>query len=409
MRKSDIDEEPCMYTGGLFTESQAKAWHINEKEFFAVCQHLFWQALERPLLKVGSPSVTIKERVQQIEPQQVFQVPEPGKADSAYISPSSKEKVLQAEPPQDVQVVEPGKTNSIDTSSSYKKEETEHQASKPDVSGQPSTSGVKEGEISLRPQKGPKRVDTNVVFNNTWEKLLKGLEFRPKYFITDVSGKYPRLWALKGAHPIEVRRWYGFGTLASLCTVAPGFWEILELPDWVLNAVIESWHNNPHLKRGDELEIKFITVASEDTTNMIQYPSVHFMKLQRPDKKAFTCIKKQDTKPELVVNLTEDEISTRRAWGVWVYLTEMDKVKYPSTTRFANDMFEQKRAMIWENKLIGTENTRRKACNMMHVRRWHEQICKFCVTQEKPMFRRNFLVKKDRAGKMTEERRVQVF
>ncbi|KAL8487491.1 hypothetical protein ACS0TY_023972 [Phlomoides rotata] len=34
-------------------------------------------------------------------------------------------------------------------------------------------------------------------------------------------------------------------------------------------------------------------------------------------------------KPELVVNLTEDEISTRRAWGVWVYLTEMDKVKYP--------------------------------------------------------------------------------
>ncbi|KAL8498348.1 hypothetical protein ACS0TY_021608 [Phlomoides rotata] len=359
MRKSDIDEEQCMYTGGLFTESQAKAWHINEKEFFAVCQHLFWQALERPLLKVGSPSVTIKERVQQTEPEQVFQVPEPGKADSAYISPSSKEKVHQVEPPQDVQVVEPGKKNSIDTSSSYKKEETEHQASKPDVSGQPSTSGVKEGEISLRPQKGPKRVDTNVVGVKSY-----------------VSGKYPRLWALKGAHPIEVRRWYGFGTLASLCTVAPGFWEILELPDWVLNAVIESWHNNPHLKRGDELEIKFITVASEDTTNMIQYLSVHFMKLQRPDKKAFTYIKEQDTKPELVVNLTEDEISTRRAWGVWVYLTEMDKVKYPfkiyqklakqiisaqfndrSTTRFANDMFEQKRAMIWENKLIGTENT----------------------------------------------------
>ncbi|KAL8510843.1 hypothetical protein ACS0TY_017598 [Phlomoides rotata] len=41
-----------------------------------------------------------------------------------------------------------------------------------------------------------------------------------------------------------------------------------------------------------------------------------------------------------------------------------------NTTRFANDLFEQKRAMIWENKLIGTENTRRKTCNMMHVGRW---------------------------------------
>ncbi|KAL8510654.1 hypothetical protein ACS0TY_017463 [Phlomoides rotata] len=96
-----------------------------------------------------------------------------------------------------------------------------------------------------------------------------------------------------------------------------------------------------------------------------------------PDKKAFTYIKEQETKPELVVNLTEDEISTRRAWGFWVCLTEMDKLKYScniyqksvnrsfllnsmtgSTTRFANDMFEQKRAMIWENKLIGIENTR---------------------------------------------------
>ncbi|KAL8520561.1 hypothetical protein ACS0TY_011188 [Phlomoides rotata] len=89
-------------------------------------------------------------------------------------------------------------------------------------------------------------------------------------------------------------------------------------------AVVESWHNNPHLKRDDELEIKFITVASEDTTSAIQYPSFHFM--QRPDKKAFTYIKEKEMKPELMVNLTEDEISIRRACGVWVYLTKMDKV-----------------------------------------------------------------------------------
>ncbi|KAL8520515.1 hypothetical protein ACS0TY_011151 [Phlomoides rotata] len=96
----------------------------------------------------------------------------------------------------------------------------------------------------------------------------------------------------------------------------------------------------------------------------------------------------------------------------------MDKVKYPfkiyqnsvngsfllnsmtrSTTRFSNDIFEQKRAMIWENKLIGIENTQRKACNIMHVERWHKQICKFCATQEKPLFERNFRVKEDRPGR----------
>ncbi|KAK4383652.1 movement protein [Sesamum angolense] len=36
MKKTTIGEEPCRYTGGLFTEQQAQVWHINEKEFFAV-------------------------------------------------------------------------------------------------------------------------------------------------------------------------------------------------------------------------------------------------------------------------------------------------------------------------------------------------------------------------------------
>ncbi|KAL8476011.1 hypothetical protein ACS0TY_028612 [Phlomoides rotata] len=81
--------------------------------------------------------------------------------------------------------------------------------------------------------------------------------------------------------------------------------------------VVESWHNNPHLKRGDELEIKFITVASEDMANTTHYLSFHFMKLQRPDQRASTYIKAQETKPALVVYLMEDEGSTRRAWGVW--------------------------------------------------------------------------------------------
>ncbi|KAL8554346.1 hypothetical protein ACS0TY_002507 [Phlomoides rotata] len=69
-----------------------------------------------------------------------------------------------------------------------------------------------------------------------------------------MSGKYPRLWALKGANPNDVRIWYEFGALASICTVAPDFWEISELPDWVLNVFVESWHNNPHLNREGEDE-----------------------------------------------------------------------------------------------------------------------------------------------------------
>ncbi|KAL8496729.1 hypothetical protein ACS0TY_020413 [Phlomoides rotata] len=126
-------------------------------------------------------------------------------------------------------------------------------------------------------------------------------------------GKYPRLWALKGAHPVTVNRWYKFGSLASIITIAPSFREISELPNWVCNAVQESWHNNPHLKRGDELEIKFITIASEDMTNSIRYPSFHFMKLQRPDHRSANYIKHQETKSELVINLTEDKVTTRRA------------------------------------------------------------------------------------------------
>ncbi|KAL8457885.1 hypothetical protein ACS0TY_035662 [Phlomoides rotata] len=63
--------------------------------------------------------------------------------------------------------------------------------------------------------------------------LLKGMEFDTAHFITDVSGKYPQLWALKGAHPVTLNRWYKFGVLASIRTIAPGFREISELPDWV--------------------------------------------------------------------------------------------------------------------------------------------------------------------------------
>ncbi|KAL8549826.1 hypothetical protein ACS0TY_008602 [Phlomoides rotata] len=148
-------------------------------------------------------------------------VSEPGKADTAYTSFSPKEKGQQAKSSQGILAIEPGQAINVVTSYSSNLEETEHQASKPDVSDQPGTSGVKEGEINLRPQKGTKSCWW---FNHHWECLFKGSEFgNPELFITDVSRKYPRLWTLKGANPNDVRRWYNFGALASICTVAPSF------------------------------------------------------------------------------------------------------------------------------------------------------------------------------------------
>ncbi|KAK4407714.1 hypothetical protein Sango_0352400 [Sesamum angolense] len=49
MKKTTTGEEPCRYTGWLFTEQQAQVWHINEKEFFAV-----WKAFKKwPLFSLA--------------------------------------------------------------------------------------------------------------------------------------------------------------------------------------------------------------------------------------------------------------------------------------------------------------------------------------------------------------------
>ncbi|KAL0325137.1 UNVERIFIED_CONTAM: hypothetical protein Sradi_5083000 [Sesamum radiatum] len=126
--------------------------------------------------------------------------------------------------------------------------------------------------------------------------------------------------------------------------------------------------------------------------------------LQRPDMVALT---NQATTGEapLVSAISEDDISTRRAWGLWVCLTEMDKVKYPfkifsnkvngsfllnsmtgKSTEFAESMFEKKRMLIWENKLPATEVTRMKACNMMHVGQMAEPCMPCCEKTGKTMF-----------------------
>ncbi|KAL0361496.1 UNVERIFIED_CONTAM: hypothetical protein Sradi_3834100 [Sesamum radiatum] len=223
-----------------------------------------------------------------------------------------------------------------------------------DDSSQPNTSGVKKGEISLRPMTGTS----------------------------------------KGPNPKMSEN--DFGALASVHTMSPSFPEISKLPEWISGAVYDSWQNNPHLKRGDILELKFVSAAPE-TVGKGSHPTFHFIKLQRPDMVAFNKIKAATREAPLVSAISEDDISTRRAWGLWVCLTEMDKVKYPfkifsnkvngsfllnsmtgKSTEFAESLFEKKRILIWENKLPATEETRTKTCNMLHVGQWHNHICPYC-------------------------------
>ncbi|KAL8508660.1 hypothetical protein ACS0TY_019056 [Phlomoides rotata] len=87
------------------------------------------------------------------------------------------------------------------------------------------------------------------------------MEFDTAHFITDVSGKYPRLWALKGAHPVTVNRWYKFGVLASIRTIAPGFREISELPDWV---EIKASLKTTKLSLGTETRLKMTKLSFYD-------------------------------------------------------------------------------------------------------------------------------------------------
>ncbi|KAL0446320.1 UNVERIFIED_CONTAM: movement protein [Sesamum latifolium] len=55
MKKTSIGEEPCRYTGGLFSEQQVQVWHINEKEFFAV-----WKAFKKWPLFLLAKEFTLK-------------------------------------------------------------------------------------------------------------------------------------------------------------------------------------------------------------------------------------------------------------------------------------------------------------------------------------------------------------
>ncbi|KAL0394727.1 UNVERIFIED_CONTAM: hypothetical protein Slati_4438900 [Sesamum latifolium] len=165
----------------------------------------------------------------------------------------------------------------------------------PNDSSQPDTSGVKEGEISLRPMRGTSKANTNKlissssawqVYQRMWEKLISRKGINPSKTIIEPSEKYNRVWMLEGFKPEDVREWYDFEALASVHIMSPSFSKISKLLEWISGAVYDSWQNNPHLKRGDILELKFISAAPK-TAGKGSHPAFHYIELQRPDMVAF--------------------------------------------------------------------------------------------------------------------------
>ncbi|KAL0411157.1 UNVERIFIED_CONTAM: hypothetical protein Slati_3705400, partial [Sesamum latifolium] len=98
--------------------------------------------------------------------------------------------------------------------------------------------------------------------------------------------------------------------------MSPSFPEISKLPKWISGPVYDLWQNNPQLKRGDILELKFISAAPK-TAGKGSHPAFHFIKLQRTNMVAFNKIKAATGEAPLVSAISEDDISTRRAWGLW--------------------------------------------------------------------------------------------
>ncbi|KAL0410850.1 UNVERIFIED_CONTAM: movement protein [Sesamum latifolium] len=409
MKKTTTGEEPCRYTGGLFSEQQAQVWHINEKEFFAVWKafkkwSLFLLAKEF-MLKVDNTNVKaflknklesiiekaqmegfeanfvmlrlrhLRENLEELDrefgrlavnAQVAGQVQ---RADLDIVqttirsslvastalwnalqepiqkaSPSVMTRELREHDPKHALRVQGSRPVAADSSTactrpspdSGEKATIESQGVQTsDDSSQPSTSGVKEEEISLRPMTSTSKANTNElislssawqVYQRMWEKLISRKGVNPSKTIIEISGKYNRVWMLERSKPEDVREWYDFGALTSVHTMSPSFPKISKLSEWISGAVYDSWQNNPHLKRGDILELKFISAAPE-TARKGSHPAFHFIKLQRPDMVAFNKIKVAIGEAPLVSVISEDDISTRRAWGLWVCLTEMDKFK----------------------------------------------------------------------------------
>ncbi|KAL2247183.1 UNVERIFIED_CONTAM: Enzymatic polyprotein [Sesamum indicum] len=256
MKKTTTGEEPCRYTGGLFSKQQAKVWHINEKEFFAknleeldrkfgqlavnaqVARQIQradldtvqvairssllastspWNDLREPIRKASPSGMTRKLR--EHDPKHAFRA-----QGSTPVASDSSTDCTRPSP-------DSGETATIES----------QEVQTPVDSSQPNTSGVKEGEISLRPMTGTSKANTNELISSSswqdyrrmWKKLISRKGVNPGKTIIETSGKYNRVWMLEGSKPEDVREWYDFGALASVHTMSPSFLEISKLPEWI--------------------------------------------------------------------------------------------------------------------------------------------------------------------------------
>ncbi|KAL0303458.1 UNVERIFIED_CONTAM: hypothetical protein Sradi_6213900 [Sesamum radiatum] len=123
---------------------------------------------------------------------------------------------------------------------------------------------------------------------------------------------------------------------------------------------------------------------------------------KRLDMVAFNKIKAATGEAPLVSAINEDDISTRRAWGLWVCLTDGQSqvsiqdlfkqneriipVKFHDREkhRICREHVPKKRMLIWEKKLSANEATR---MNILHVGQLHNHVCPYCEKQEKSLFR----------------------
>ncbi|KAL0456795.1 UNVERIFIED_CONTAM: hypothetical protein Slati_1018700 [Sesamum latifolium] len=101
-----------------------------------------------------------------------------------------------------------------------------------DDSSQPSTSGVKEEEISLRPMTGTSKANTNElislssawqVYQRMWKKIISHKGVNPSKTIVETSGKYNRVWMLEGSKPEYDREWYNSGLWPQFILCHPVF------------------------------------------------------------------------------------------------------------------------------------------------------------------------------------------
>ncbi|KAL0290146.1 UNVERIFIED_CONTAM: Enzymatic polyprotein [Sesamum calycinum] len=239
MKKTTTGEEPCRYTGGLFNEQQARVWHINEKEFFAV-----WKAFKKWPLFLLAKEFTLK-------------------VDNTNVKAFLKNKL--------------------------------------------------ESKIEKARSRTVQRADLDIVQTNIRSSLVAST-------------------ALWNALQEPIRK------------ASPS----------VMTRELREQGSKPALRVQDSKPVAAdsstaCTRPSPDSGEQATIESQGVQPLMIQVNPAPLGIKAASEEAPLVSAISEDDISTRRAWGLWVCLTEMDKVKYPFKI-FSNkepSICEPSAAVVW--------------------------------------------------------------